>query len=168
MKKAGRTKKALSITLLLLILISSIIIVLISLPGLLPTRWLEKRVEKSLRQAFANQVSLTHISVTWRGHIRIHDLLLHKEEAPSSRPLLKTKIVDLNIKIIPLLKKELIIEDLTLIDPEINITYQKNGSSPQKLFAKPPLFFVSKFFLKNGSFTYKDLSSGKSVTRGQL
>ena len=161
MKEKGKARllKRFFIISLIILFIAGIVF----LPKLIPTKWVKNLVVSGLNQIFPQQFSLGNISITRLGHIRIDDVLIREAKDPLSEEIVRIKTFDINVRLIPLFKRQLSVEDLTIIEPKINIRrYTEKEFNFYSLFKKPPIFFVSKVSLENGSLEYRDLTSGNS------
>ncbi|HUU49959.1 MAG TPA: AsmA family protein [Nitrospinota bacterium] len=161
MKEKGKVrllKRFLIISLIILIIAG-----IVFFPKLIPTKWINNLVVSGLNQIFPQQFSLGNISITRLGHIRIDDVLIRETKEPLSEEIVSIKMFDINVRLIPLFKRQLSVEDLTIIEPKINIRRDTEKEfNFHSLFKKPFIFFVSKISLENGSLEYRDLTSGNS------
>lgn len=113
-----------------------------------------------LKQVVPEQISLGSVSLTWFGHIKIDNLSF--QEKPDSKPIIRIKTLDIDIKLTALFKKKLLIQGLELVEPEISINQYSEAKSNWLSLTKSSFLFISELTIKNGSLKYKDLS-GKSL-----
>ena len=133
---------------------------IIYLPKLIPTDQFKNIIVNRLKQAVPKQVSLGNISITWLGHIKIDNVAI--KEKPDSKPIIRIKTLDIDIKLTAILKKKLLIQGMELVEPEISINQYSEAESNLLFLTKPSFLFISELTIKNGSLKYKDLS-GKSL-----
>lgn len=124
-------------TLLFTILISFCILILISLVFLnyylnpLAKTLLTQQAE----QLFGNNFEMGSINLSlWRGAIVIKDLALRQPPGFNEGYLIKAKSVYIRIALRPLLQRQLIINGIFIVAPEVNFIQQRNGKTNTEFY----------------------------------
>lgn len=155
--RARRLKIFIALSVILFFLIGIIV-----LPKLIPTKWIKELVIGQIKQALPHQVSVGRVFITRLGHIRLENVFIREKEDPLSEPIVRMRAFDINVRLLPLLRKQISVKDLSIIEPEIHIK-KDAGSKPYSLLEKLPFFFVSRISLEKGLLVYEDLTSGKTL-----
>ncbi len=104
----------------------------------------ESLVKQQIAALFGNNLTIGSVNVSlWTGAtVNIHQIELKQPSNYKKGYLVKAEDIKARIALIPLLKKQLLIHNITLIRPEINIIQKKNGEQNinyylDKLKSKP-------------------------------
>ena len=137
------------------------IIGIIVLPRLIPTKWVKELVIVQIKKALPYQVSIGRVYITRLVHVRLENVFIREKEDSLSEPIVRMRAFDINVRLFPLLRKQISVKDLSIIEPEI---YIKKDTGPQlySLLKKLPFFFVSRISLEDGSLVYEDLIPGET------
>ncbi len=93
-------------------------------------RWARNSVVEQLEQRTGARVELGgfHLHV-WRLHAELDSLTLHGLESSSEAPLFHADRVQVGITVLSFLHREFKIDELLVDRPQLNVRYEKNGSS---------------------------------------
>lgn len=130
-------------------------------------------------EASASDASGMNVSINGRIKLMLfpsagallEDIVIQNREAD----IALIKKIEVGIELLPLLKREMVIRQIRIVDPELNISKDKNGrfnfETPEKQPAgkgtAPGHFQVGKIIVKKGHVRYLDEISGvKSEVKG--
>ncbi len=138
-------------------------------------------------KAIGRQVSIEHLRLTILSGLGVElKNVTVQEKVPAKTPFVHVEDVEVGVKLLPLLEKEIAISKVILVKPAINIirypngTYnfsdllQKKAQKPAEKItatAKPPSgipegFYLDKFSLTDGVINITDAGHGKQHTYG--
>ena len=168
-------KIAASLTALLLILAAGAVLVLRS-------DWfhdkVRQRIVAELESATGGTATLGNYSLDWRATtFEFQDLTLRGTEPASAPPLLHAKSIQVGLKIVSFLKKDVDIASAVVREPKVNLIVAADGSTniPQpkvksisgKIGLEPILDWkIGKFSLENGEMLFAEQKSGLNA-RGE-
>jgi len=123
MKKGKRLWK------ILVIIIGVVIVFLVGLQiSISPLA--EKIVSKKVEPFFEGQLKIDSIGISiFRGSIIIKNVELLQPPGFITNSFLQIKTIKVKIAILPLLKKQLVVNGITILQPEINLVQLKNGET---------------------------------------
>ena len=141
--------------------------------------WLRGVVVRQIEQQTGARVEMGgfHLEL-WRLRIEIDNLTLHGLEGPADPPLFHAGHVDVDIRIVSFLGREIALDELTVDQPFVSVRFGKNGSSNlptpkagagnrswhETLFRLQ----IARLELRNGSLNFNDQRMPLSVRGGNF
>ncbi|UCE63773.1 MAG: AsmA-like C-terminal domain-containing protein [Nitrospirota bacterium] len=146
-------------------------ITLIIIPFLIKPDYLKQLALDQIQQTFGPHISIGRTSLALFPHPRIEVTELVVKERPDAHAFFRTKFVKLVLKIGPLLKQELVVKELRIDQPEIEVNRDQTGR--WHLFNTPwaqsetellgSLLMIEKVSITNGEVTIIDESPTEGV-----
>ena len=158
--------------------------VILALPFLIDLNRYQDQYKPLIEEALNRKVQLQDIRLTiWpRLGARIGGVTILDDPAFGAGPFVSLTSLDVGVKLLPLLSKQVEVEEISLRDPVVTVITNKDGvmnvstigartasSSPIEPGAVPPpvgnplqilaLFAVDRVSIKGGALTYRDLST---------
>ncbi len=162
--------------------------VILALPFLIDLNQYQDRYKPLIEEALNRKVQLQDIRLTiWpRLGIRVAGVTILDDPSFSAGPFASLKSLDVGVKLLPLLSKQVEVEEISLRDPEITVITNKDGvmnvstigagtasSSTAEPGTVPPpagdplqllaLFAVDRVSIEGGKLTYRDLLTAPST-----
>ncbi|HRR95328.1 MAG TPA: AsmA family protein [Candidatus Ratteibacteria bacterium] len=109
-----------------------IVLVIICLVGLqiVISPLAEKIISKKVEPFFGDQLKIGSIDISiFRGSVIIKNVELLQPPGFMANNFLQIKTIKVKISILPLLKKQLVVNGITILQPEINLVQLKNGET---------------------------------------
>lgn len=135
----------------------------------------------ALEETIRHTISFSTLEVGLRGTIKLKDITISDPTSPQYTPLIQCKKMALHCRILPLLKKKIIIEKITLHQPHLNLVRDVQGNynftkhtpaTEQKAIEKEKVarttsettlsITVTYLNIKNGTLTFTDYSKTSS------
>ncbi|MBW1854950.1 MAG: DUF748 domain-containing protein, partial [Deltaproteobacteria bacterium] len=113
---------------ILAVLILSIISVSFLVKSRITSEIIETLVIPQLEEITKHTISFNTLEVGWQGTITVKNLSMSKPTMPGGAVVLQSKDLVLHCRLLPLLSRKIIIEELTLHQPQINLTRDKEGN----------------------------------------
>lgn len=95
-------------------------------PYLIPTAWIEKAANAVIAGALEKPLSIGSVRVTRLGHIRMDEVVIWKDQEQTG-PLVRWHSFDLSVKLLPLLRGQIAVEQVTVDRPELFIPVSAEG-----------------------------------------
>ena len=158
--------------------------VILALPFLIDLNRYQDRYKPLIEEALNRKVQLQDIRLTiWpRLGVRVGGVTILDDPSFSTGPFASLTSLDVGVKLLPLLNKQVEVEEISLRDPVITVITNKDGvmnvstigartapSSPTEPGTVPPpggdplqllaLFAVDRVSIEGGKLTYRDLST---------
>lgn len=162
--------------------------VILALPFLIDLNRYQDRYKPLIEEALNRKVQLQDIRLTvWpRLGARISGVIIHDDPAFSAGPFASLTSLDVGVKLLPLLSKQVQVEEISLRDPVVTVITNKDGvmnvstigartvtpSAAETGTLPPPagnpleilaLFAVDRVSIQGGSLTYRDLSTAPAT-----
>ncbi|HVP36981.1 MAG TPA: AsmA family protein [Terriglobales bacterium] len=157
------------------IVIALLIIVSIAVRLIFTKEKLIAMVQPQVEKALSRKVSIEDISPSIFSGLGVDIKGLEISNLPGyeQKDLFKIKNFSVRVKLWPLLKKRIEVRKIILDQPEIFIEKNKEGVLSIADLMKPsgasfPLILFENVQIKNGSFTYDDLSNGSKIFLGGI
>jgi uncharacterized protein involved in outer membrane biogenesis len=113
---------------ILAVLILSIISVSFLVKSRITSEIIETLVIPQLEEITKHTISFSTLEVGWQGTITVKNLSMSKPTMPGGAVVLQSKDLVLHCRLLPLLSRKIIIEELTLHQPQIKLTRDKEGN----------------------------------------
>ena len=146
-------------------------ITLIIIPFLINPDYLKQLALDQIQRTFGPHISIGQTSLALFPHPRIEVTELVVKERPDAHAFFRTKFVRLVLKIGPLFRQELVVKELRIDQPEIEIKRDRQGR--WQLFTAPwaqsetallsSLLMVEKVAISNGTVTFIDESPTEGI-----
>ncbi len=162
--------------------------VILALPFLIDLNQYQDRYKPLIEEALNRKVQLQDIRLTiWpRLGARVGGVTILDDPAFSAGPFASLTSLDIGVKLLPLLSKQVEVEEIALRDPVVTVIANKDGvmnvstigagtasSSPAEPGTVPPpvgtplqllaLFAVDRVSIEGGKLTYRDLSTAPAT-----
>ena len=162
--------------------------VILALPFLIDLNQYQDRYKPLIEEALNRKVQLQDIRLTiWpRLGARIGGVTILDDPAFSTGPFASLTSLDVGVKLLPLLSRQVEVEEISLRDPVITVITNKDGvmnvstigaktvspSTAETGTAPPPvgnplqilaLFAVDRVSIEGGKLTYRDLSTAPAT-----
>ena len=102
-------------------------VTLIIIPFLIKPDYLKQLALDQIQQTFGPHISIGRTSLALFPHPRIEVTELVVKERPDAHAFFRTRFVKLVLKIGPLLKQELVVKELRVDQPEIEVKRDRTG-----------------------------------------
>ena len=155
----------------LFFLILVVSVTLIIIPFLINPDYLKQLALDQIQRNFGPHISIGRTSLALFPNPRIEVTELVVKEHPDAHAFFRTKFVRLVLKIGPLLRQELVVKELRIDQPEIEISRDQNGQwnvfntpwaqSERELLGS--VLMIEKVSISNGEITIIDESPTKGV-----
>jgi|GEM_PF-3508923 len=191
-KKKSTTRRIVKFVLVALVvgfvLLAAAVIVV---PALISTSTAEWVISQNTKENLGRPAKLGDFSMSLVGGLRvvISDLVIEDKEEYGDRPLLKVDKIILSADILPLLKKEIVVNKLSIENPQISVVKGKQGrfnfedipvkqepakKEPTDEVGAPfsldqlPAVIISSFTVTNGAVHFADLETGQTSRIGDV
>lgn len=94
---------------------------------------LSQEASALLRRRFGLALSVGELEFTWAGNARLRQICIRNEKMRSERCLFAADIVELDLALLPLLRKEIHVRGLAIAQCEINLFSEKIETAEKKL-----------------------------------
>lgn len=131
--KAARRQRFIR-ALLAFLLLASIFITsgIFYLKSRISPQTLSQEASALLRSRFGLALSVGELELTWTGNARLRQICIRNEKMRSERCLLSADIVELDLALLPLLRKEIHVRGLAIAQCEINLFSEKIETTEKK------------------------------------
>jgi len=146
------------IVLLVLSVLFLVSFTLLFAPSFIPTEWATAVIIGAVEKQLHWKVEIGNASFTHWGKMKLEDVAVRDPDNPSAPPIMTAKWFELNIRLLPLLRKRFIIKRLILREPafavdaetlsQIKIEKPKPSEKPEGFMA---YFAIEKLVVERGS-----------------
>lgn len=162
---------------ILAVIIATLVILVLNL-GAIVNRNKDALISRA-EDTLGREITIGEIGVTiWRGlGIRLDDFTIADDPAFSDEPFVRAKSLQVDVQILPLLRKELKVKRITLNDPVIRVIRNESGAinagarpivappadtpnAGPATVAQPAPFAISLVNISGGDLTYIDRAKG--------
>jgi uncharacterized protein involved in outer membrane biogenesis len=151
------------------ILFILLIVGIIALPLVFPLEKIKDFATAKLSETIHRDVKIEKVSFNLFSGIKLKGLTISQRAGQAKTPFIKADSINLRYAFWPLFTRQIIIQEIALVKPEIliektggqfnfsDLTTMTKTTQPPKPAAKPPFdLFISSFTIKSGKIIYVD------------